>query len=564
MRLPGHPRPIAFRSAVGRAGTPVRVLALTVLIALCAMLVPAAAGAIPITGISGEVTNGETHTGIEGAGVCLYEEDDILVKCVPNATNANGEYTVVGLTEGNYRVEFSATGFATQYYSNASSLEESTTVHVTESQVTPNIDAGLEETGQGTVSGRATSASTGQGAGGIRVCASDGSPCTETNANGEYTISNLRVGSFSVSFSSAATACEEEQGEKVRCESKANFLSQSVVVKVKANQTETVNVALQVGGQISGTVTNASITHPGIGKIEVCATKVSGSSEYDGGECTYTNSSGQYTVSDLESGSYKLEFDGYICSMPKQGERECPEVYVTSYYHGKQTHKAGETVSVTAGSNTTGINETLREAFPSTPASSAAPTLAGTAMVGDVLSCSQGTWSHEPTYLIYQWLRAGTVISGQTGATYTLRAADEGHSIICSVTAGNGAGATSATSGAVMVAQPLVVSSATASVKSNTALLKLSCTGGGACVGTLKLVVRARGKHDTRSITIGQANFSIAAGVSTTIRVHLTSKGASLLRKAGKHGLKVTLSGSGVKGRTLALKMAKATKHGKK
>jgi len=549
-------------------GTPIRAIALTGLIALCAMLAPAAASAIPITGISGDVTNGETHAGIEGARVCLYEEDDTLVKCVPNATSANGEYTVGGLTEGNYRVEFIATGFATQYYDDAPSLEESTTVHVTATEVTPNIDAGLEETGQGTVSGRATSASTGQGAGSVSVCASGGNldetQCTETNANGEYTISNLRVGSYSIYFSSAATECEEEQGEKIRCELKANLLRQSVSVKVKANQTETANAALQAGGQISGTVTSVSITHPGIGKIEVCATKVSGSDEYDGGECAYTNSSGQYTVSGLESGSYKLEFGGYICSIPKQGERECPEVYVSSYYHGKQTHKTGETVSVTVGSNTSGINETLREAFPSTPASTAAPALTGTAVAGDVLSCSQGTWSHEPTYVVYQWLREGTVISGQTAATYTLQAADLGRSITCSVTAGNGAGAASATSGAVKVAQPLVVSSATASVKGNTALLKLSCTGGGACVGTLKLVVRAPGKHGTSSITIGQAHFSIAADESATVRVHLTSKGASLLAKAAKHRLRVTLSGSGVKGRTLDLKMAKATKHGKK
>jgi hypothetical protein len=402
----------------------------------------------------------------------------------------------------------------------------------------------------------------------MTVCPSgddfEGSQCTETNANGEYTISNLPVGSYSIYFSSAATECEEELGEKIRCERKGNFLNQSASVTVKANQTETVNVALQVGGQISGTVSSVSITHPGIGKIEVCATEISGSDEYDGGECAYTNSSGQYTVSGLESGSYKLEFDGYICSIPKQGERECPEVYVSSYYHGKQTHKTGETVSVTVGSNTSGINETLREAFPSTPTSTAAPTLTGTAVAGDALSCSQGTWSHEPTYLIYQWLREGTVIPGQAGATYTLQAADEGHSIACSVTAGNGAGAASATSGAVKIAQPLVVSSATASVKGNTALLKLSCTGGGACVGTLKLVVRAPGKHGTSSITIGQAHFSIAADESATVRVHLASKGASLLGKAGKHGLKVTLSGSGVKGRRLVLKMAKATKHGKK
>ena len=45
--------------------------------------------------------------------------------------------------------------------------------------------------------------------------------------------------------------------------------------------------------------------------------------------------------------------------------------------------------------------------------------------------------------------------------------------------------------------------------------------------------------------------------------VSLTAQGRSLVGKAGKRGLKVTLSGSGVKGRTLVLK-ATQVKKGKK
>jgi hypothetical protein len=59
------------------------------------------------------------------------------------------------------------------------------------------------------------------------------------------------------------------------------------------------------------------------------------------------------------------------------------------------------------------------------------------------------------------------------------------------------------------------------------------------------------------------ARYSIARTKSATIRVPLTAKGRSLLGKAGKRGLKVTLSGSGVKGRALVLK-ATHVKKGKK
>jgi Carboxypeptidase regulatory-like domain len=509
------------------------------------------------TGISGKVTEAEApHAGIEKANVCLYSESNVLIECKTGITNAKGEYTVEGLTENHYRVGFNAAGFANQYYNDVSSLFESTLVSVTTGNVTEHIDAQLEEAGEGAVTGRVTNASNGQGAGGVEVCDESGH-CVETNGNGEYTISGLSVGSHRISFSPAVT-CEEEQGEKIRCQPKSNYIGQSTSVKVKANKTETLNVALRVGGQISGTVTNASITHPGLAKIEVCATRVTGPEEYGGGGCGYTSSNGQYTIDGLESGFYKVEFNGSICSIPKKGERECPEAYITQYYHGQPTFKKGETTSVTTGANTGGINETLREAFPTTPASTAAPALTGTPAVGQALSCSQGSWSHEPTYLLYQWSRNGTVITGQTGSTYTLQAADQGHSITCSVTAGNGAGAATANSNTVAIPVPLAVF-AGVKVKGSVASVTLRCPGPGACSGVMKIVARVvtkHGKRKTGKVTIGVASFSMAAGKKVTLRVHLTGQGRKLLGKAGRRGLAVQITGSGLKAQAAKLKPA--------
>jgi Carboxypeptidase regulatory-like domain len=550
MHLNDHARRLALRAALACALSALGIGAL-----------PAVAAATT-TGISGRVTN-ETGEGIEDADVCLYESTtETQITC--EKTNASGEYEILGPPAGTYKVEFTATRYATQWYLEATSWASAAPVEVESTGVTPNISAELEETGEGAITGRATNASNGQGAGGVEVCIDD--RCVETNGNGEYTISDIPVGSYTISFT-PAEACEEEQGEKIRCQPKSNYLRQSSSAKVKANQTETVNVALQPGGQISGTVTSASITNPGLAKIEVCASKVSGSEEYGGGGCAYTNSSGQYTISGLEGGSYKLEFSGYICSIPKQGERECPEVYVTTYYRGKQTHKAGETISVTLGQTTSGINEVLREAFPTTPASTAAPALTGTPVVGQALSCSQGSWSHEPTYVVYQWLRNGTVISGQTGSTYTLQAADQGRSITCSVMAGNGAGVASATSNAVAVPVPLAVF-VSAKVKGAVQLVTLRCPGPGACSGTLKLVARmttGRGKHrKTSNVGIGAARFSIAAGKSITLSVRLTGQGPKLLIKSRRRGLRVQVTGAGVKATAATLKAPKLMKRKKR
>jgi Carboxypeptidase regulatory-like domain len=519
-------------------------------------LAPAVAAAAT-GGIKGTVTSAETSKPIENAEACAYESaSETQLKCAK--TIANGEYEILGLADSSYKVRLTATGYATQWYQDQTSWSSAGTVEVTGNATTPAINAALEEAGVGTVKGQVTNASTGQGAGGVEACASGSESyrCTETNGNGEYTISSLSGGSYSISFYPAET-CEEEQGTKLRCQPKSNYIGESVSTKVKVNKTETLNVALPPGGQISGTVTNASITHPAIAKIGVCSYKVEGSAEFFSG-CGYTNSSGQYTVSGLKSGSYKLEFYGHICTIIKKGEEECPEVYITQYYHSQPSLKKGEAVPVTAGSNTGAVNESLREAFPTTPASTAAPALTGTPVVGQTLSCSQGSWSHEPTYLTYQWTRNGTIIAGQTGTTYTLQTVDLGSPITCSVTAGNGAGASTATSNAVTAPKPIVAAGASAIVKGNVAMLKLTCNGGGPCSGTLKLLARVRQGKRTTTVTVGTARYSIARTKSATIRVPLTAKGRSLLGKAGKRGLKVTLSGSGVKGRTLVLKAAQA------
>ncbi|HEY1689215.1 MAG TPA: carboxypeptidase-like regulatory domain-containing protein [Solirubrobacteraceae bacterium] len=69
------------------------------------------------------------------------------------------------------------------------------------------------------------------------------------------------------------------------------------------------------------------------------------------------------------------------------------------------------------------------------PASTAAPTLAGTPAVGQTLSCSTGAWTNDPNGFAYAWLRNGVPIAGATASTYVLQEADEGESIACDVTA---------------------------------------------------------------------------------------------------------------------------------
>lgn len=81
------------------------------------------------------------------------------------------------------------------------------------------------------------------------------------------------------------------------------------------------------------------------------------------------------------------------------------------------------------------------------PVNTVAPTISGTATVGQVLTSTTGTWTGDPTITYArQWLRDGVAIAGATAATYTLQAADQTHKISVSVTASNSVGSNSATS----------------------------------------------------------------------------------------------------------------------
>lgn len=72
------------------------------------------------------------------------------------------------------------------------------------------------------------------------------------------------------------------------------------------------------------------------------------------------------------------------------------------------------------------------------------PTISGTGTVGETLTVSDGTWGPSPVTLTRQWLRNGSVISGATGTSYTLVAADAGTNVSVRVT-GTKTGYTSST-----------------------------------------------------------------------------------------------------------------------
>jgi hypothetical protein len=86
------------------------------------------------------------------------------------------------------------------------------------------------------------------------------------------------------------------------------------------------------------------------------------------------------------------------------------------------------------------------------PAAPVNVTVPAVTQAADVLSCTMGTWTGEPTSYAYQWQLDG-VDAGTDADSYTVTAGDIGKSATCVVTATNGLGSTAAPpSNAIVVA----------------------------------------------------------------------------------------------------------------
>jgi hypothetical protein len=82
-------------------------------------------------------------------------------------------------------------------------------------------------------------------------------------------------------------------------------------------------------------------------------------------------------------------------------------------------------------------------AVPDAPVLLDRPAIAGSAEVGEVLTCGPGTWSGAPTAYEYRWSALGGTELG-AAASYTVADADAGSLIYCTVTARNAGGVTTA------------------------------------------------------------------------------------------------------------------------
>ena len=265
--------------------------------------------------ISGHVIDKDSNP-IAGLSATVYENDAFLYTTV---TDENGAYTIAGLQAGNYKVGFENYIFSgnpiyqREFYDDASTLAEATTVPVGEGEDVTGIDAQMANLSS--ISGRVTDES-GAPLPFIQVLVNADSEVgccnpatTQTDDNGQYTVSGLPAASYRVEFDDSFSLVYETEYY-----SDAHSYESATLVTVGLSEDITgIDAQLAKLGSMSGKVVdeagnplaNISVSLYQEETDPCCAG--SWSSRYG----TNTDSDGLYTFGGLTAGKYRLFFSEY-------------------------------------------------------------------------------------------------------------------------------------------------------------------------------------------------------------------------------------------------------------
>jgi len=221
--------------------------------------------------IAGKVTNASTGVGIPGATVLVFDSFTLIASLL---TDTNGDYSVSGLAPDRYIVVADAQNFEIEAIGATVTSNNTTTVNFA---LDPN---------PGIISGTVTDAATTDPIAGATIEIFDRTVLIAvaiTDPNGTYQVIDLAPGDYFV------------------VAGKDSYQIQFAAATVLSNETTTVNFALiSDPGTISGTVTDASTTDP-IPNATVAVFQGTTFIHFE-----LTDSSGDYTISNLAPGTYTV------------------------------------------------------------------------------------------------------------------------------------------------------------------------------------------------------------------------------------------------------------------
>jgi hypothetical protein len=293
------------------------------------------------SGISGTVTDGGAGIACARVEISTTSQSNGIASAM---TNPDGTYAVGGIGAGSYKVRFdgSQAGYISQYYSSKTDWTNADTVPVLSGQVTPGIDAVLDQAGS--ITGQVTNGTSGlpyAWVGVFDVPAGNQIAGETTDENGNYTIGGLPTGTYKVAFGGIDGYASEWY------DNASNESSATPVSVTAGSDTSGIDAVLSAGASISGTVTDGT---NGIQYIYASACF------WDAGQqmCTAyynatTDSSGNYAINGLQAGQYKVYFDG------QSG-------HTSEWYDSATDMNSATLIGVSTGETVSGINAALTPA----------------------------------------------------------------------------------------------------------------------------------------------------------------------------------------------------------
>jgi hypothetical protein len=268
-----------------------RWLALTGAAVLATTTVFAASNAYAEPG--GTITGHLLDNGVPVPGVqvqALAVDGSVWLEAVETADD--GAFTITGVPANNYRVSYSLPGTFTFYANSAIQWEDAAVIAVADGAT---ITLNESVPAHGAISGR-LSRSDGSGVSAfVQAWGPIGSFFANTNANGEYTLPYVWVGSYRVQFN--------PQSAPVQYAYQTIDFNDAQIFNVTAGATTTVDDTLVSVGTIAGRITNSDGTPASFARVEV----LDSTSSFDiPVGSAFTGFDGTYTVG-VVPGTYKVK-----------------------------------------------------------------------------------------------------------------------------------------------------------------------------------------------------------------------------------------------------------------
>jgi hypothetical protein len=305
--------------------------------------------------ITGTVTGPDGITPLEGILVHAVNlgANDSWPREGYTWTTADGKYSLDGLNESTYQVDFGSFVYIAEFYNNVEKVESSARISVGSNTIVSGINASLMEKGK--ITGLVTAKDGTSPLQDIVVNAwiKDNygywkkQLSTRTQSDGKYYLKGLDPGKYRVSFSnnpSERVSVIEQYFDNV------TNVESAVDIEVATSTTVSgINALLGEKGKISGFVTGPGGVGPVKG-IYACAYSVDIDGKWNFVTAAYTKADGSYVIKGLDKDTYKVVFTDTSQS-----------IYADYYYNNAFNVETSPGIFVEENTTVTMINASLSE-----------------------------------------------------------------------------------------------------------------------------------------------------------------------------------------------------------